>query len=304
MGKSNLNKNINHDFMNTFDWNIFFKNNESLVRSCAVNDRGRTYYDFITMSFYRKSETKHAELRRFTISIILAGSGTYVDDTGLSITLKPGVIIERVPGSSFTIQRKEKDGLYIEAMFNLNDNIYKSLIDLGLLSDTNRAYEVEVNRDLINKIISTFTLLDDTVEYGLINWLQSFIDLVKDLHKRNTNKAISWKYNLVEQLKRTMKQHQSKMVNLSEFASAFNISSRYLRKIFQELNDESPKSCYLRLKFELACKLLTENQLSIKEIAFKLGYANSQGFCRQFRRLINCSPLDYRKQSCLEKELK
>jgi AraC-like DNA-binding protein len=54
---------------------------------------------------------------------------------------------------------------------------------------------------------------------------------------------------------------------------------------------------YVRVnKMEKAKILLLESHKTIKEIAIECGYANSITFCRQFKRYVGDSPLQYRKK--------
>ncbi|MBU0537177.1 MAG: helix-turn-helix transcriptional regulator [Gammaproteobacteria bacterium] len=55
---------------------------------------------------------------------------------------------------------------------------------------------------------------------------------------------------------------------------------------YQQLLDKARK--------ELASKYLTSTNYSITEISFLLGFANTAGFCRVFKRWFECSPTDFR----------
>jgi AraC-like DNA-binding protein len=51
-----------------------------------------------------------------------------------------------------------------------------------------------------------------------------------------------------------------------------------------------------RLRFEIACEMLSIPEMSIKEIAHELCYSGTNNFVRSFRRMTGMSPGQYRRQ--------
>lgn len=83
-------------------------------------------------------------------------------------------------------------------------------------------------------------------------------------------------------------------------AKEFNISSRYLRKIFQEkgINCLSNHIRFLRLE-KCASELIeiNNNEKSVTEIAYKWGFNSSSSFTRAFKEYFGVPPKQYRIQS-------
>ncbi|NCB09908.1 MAG: AraC family transcriptional regulator, partial [Bacteroidia bacterium] len=48
-----------------------------------------------------------------------------------------------------------------------------------------------------------------------------------------------------------------------------------------------------------ACKLLSGDQYNISEICFISGFQNLSNFNRQFRKMMNKTPLEYKKEMAL-----
>lgn len=48
-----------------------------------------------------------------------------------------------------------------------------------------------------------------------------------------------------------------------------------------------------KLRFEKACELLREGQLSIDEISLRVGYLHSSSFRRKFKQETGLSPTEY-----------
>ena len=70
------------------------------------------------------------------------------------------------------------------------------------------------------------------------------------------------------------------------------------RTLQRHLKDEGTSYRDLRDFFRrtMACQLLSNPKIPIKEIAFLLGYQDLKAFYRAFRRWENHSPMDYRKR--------
>ena len=69
------------------------------------------------------------------------------------------------------------------------------------------------------------------------------------------------------------------------------------RKIFKEYTGFAPSQYIQEVRITLAKEMLTNTAMSIKEIAFELGYDNSDYFFTVFRKMVGITPLCYRKQT-------
>ena len=82
-------------------------------------------------------------------------------------------------------------------------------------------------------------------------------------------------------------------LSVDRLASRLNMSSRKLQGKLQQQNT-SYQQLLDKARKELASKYLSSTAYSITEISFLLGFANTAGFCRVFKRWFECSPTDYR----------
>ncbi len=75
----------------------------------------------------------------------------------------------------------------------------------------------------------------------------------------------------------------------------------YLSDLFSKTEGRSIEQHWIALKTERARELLESQDLSVTEIAHRLGYSSSQYFANQFRRRTGMTPSSWKKQHKLRK---
>jgi AraC-like DNA-binding protein/mannose-6-phosphate isomerase-like protein (cupin superfamily) len=81
---------------------------------------------------------------------------------------------------------------------------------------------------------------------------------------------------------------------LHELAAIANVSPSYFHHIFQEHTGLTPKGYMEYIKISEAAKLLKDTEMSVTEIALRLGYSSSQHFATAFGRAIGQTPTQWR----------
>lgn len=86
-----------------------------------------------------------------------------------------------------------------------------------------------------------------------------------------------------------------KLPKLDETALLFDVSPATLKRELQAAG--MSYRCLLdRLRFDTACDMLSDPQLTIREIAQELGYSGPNNFVRSFHRMTGQTPGEYRRQ--------
>lgn len=86
----------------------------------------------------------------------------------------------------------------------------------------------------------------------------------------------------------------ARRLTTDDVAAALGVSRATLNRLFREELNVSPKKYRLMRKLEQASHLLEDTSLSIKEIAYTLGYCNQFHFCSEFRRFTRLTPTQFR----------
>ena len=116
------------------------------------------------------------------------------------------------------------------------------------------------------------------------------------LHFGNIDSQISVK-SVAEKAKQFLNENYYKDITIDSIAKGLSYSRNYLYTVFKNNYGVSPQSYLLNLRIEKAKELLiNEQNLSINEIAYAVGYKDSLYFSRVFHKKIGVTPSEYKKQ--------
>lgn len=90
-------------------------------------------------------------------------------------------------------------------------------------------------------------------------------------------------------------EHYMEPIVRKEIAGYVNLSPRHLDRCFSEELDITPIAYLNRFRLQQARRLLEDTELNISEVAAAVGFSDSSYFCRVFRRDMEMSPSDYRR---------
>lgn len=89
-------------------------------------------------------------------------------------------------------------------------------------------------------------------------------------------------------------ENYEKEINMEELADQFGVSSRYIRKCFQQETGMSCQKYLSTLRIAKAKELLWYSSKSATDIALATGFGSSQYFCRVFQQHTEMTPMEYR----------
>ena len=127
----------------------------------------------------------------------------------------------------------------------------------------------------------------------LTDWLFDLLDNYSDMLK---NHSTDVQQDFVNKIADYINENITENLSLSTVASAFGISSGYLSHIFKDALNVNFSAYLNEKKFEAAADMLTKYpDLSVTDIAQKIGYYNMSYFIQQFKKKYGMTPLQYRK---------
>ena len=100
----------------------------------------------------------------------------------------------------------------------------------------------------------------------------------------------------IEPAMRYMNQYYKEPIKLEQLASLCCMSPNYFHKVFRNTLNMTPANYVTLLRMNTALQLLTDKQLTIKNIAYELGFTDDAHFCRSFKKYYGIPPGEYQKR--------
>ena len=99
---------------------------------------------------------------------------------------------------------------------------------------------------------------------------------------------------LVREVLLYIQQHYNTEITNDRIAEEFGYHSFYLNRIFKKATGRTIHQTLLSQKIDVAKQLLENTELSVKSIAYEVGFADSALFCNTFKKHTGVTPSEYR----------
>ncbi|GGK63885.1 helix-turn-helix domain-containing protein [Amphritea balenae] len=89
--------------------------------------------------------------------------------------------------------------------------------------------------------------------------------------------------------------HFNQAISLTQIAGIASLSPRQLSELFRKQLGMTPQQYLIEKRMQQAWQLLEQNQLSIQQVADKVGYTSLPAFSDRFRKHFNIPPSHFRR---------
>ncbi|MCR9229119.1 MAG: AraC family transcriptional regulator [Flavobacteriaceae bacterium] len=168
----------------------------------------------------------------------------------------------------------------------VTDFSFNPFIDL---SDKNTKLLTPLFENLIEESKKNDKLSEKTIVQGISYLL---LQLKRLSIENPQKKEVKSKTNL--KFSKLVSDTISENLSVNEYASRLNLTVDKLNEICKKNYGQSPKTIILEKKITEAKRLLYFTDLSVKEIAFHLGFEDSSYFSRIFKQKTNLSPTEFK----------
>lgn len=254
------------------------------------------------------------------IAIILSGNGTQVLHTSnnerITIPVARGDICAVMQGQShaYTFRTGESISI-VNILFN------RAILQKVATYDEDRMDLCEFVEGMANIFRQKPTVLHlsdeglnrvcglvERIEAETIGWepgagtmvLLSFAEILTCLYREYRNQSLNqsladvgWISKLIAYLDR----HFQEEITLEQLSALTHFSTRQITRRFKETVGVSVSKYILLQRIALARNLLTSTDMKITNIATEVGFSNPSYFCEQFRRVVGCTPKEFRTRS-------
>lgn len=121
----------------------------------------------------------------------------------------------------------------------------------------------------------------------IYKWLQScnMGKIIKNRHEDRINCVI-------DKMHRDLEEH----LTVAAMAKMVGLSERRFRQVFEQTTGMNPKKYYSNIRMNTATELIQNTNLSLGEIAERLGFSSQFHFSREFSKYFHIAPIHYRKK--------
>ena len=217
--------------------------------------------------------------------LLLIPAGKLVDpmlvstDVEASALLVSDRILKSVLGNQINIWNK---AMYMKEIYVIECSNWLT----GIQDYTRSVFHKEQTPVLLHEIIVSFlrTLLLMVCEELLGHDDMSLVDDSSTIHDKE----------IFNQFLQLLSRQEQKRKRVSFYANQLNITPKYLSSVAKKVSGKNPMRWITESTMQDCYSLLTETDMSIKEISNKLGFPNSSFFSQYFREQAKVTPLEYR----------
>lgn len=103
----------------------------------------------------------------------------------------------------------------------------------------------------------------------------------------------------IERVTRVIEENIDQELDGAFLENALHLSKIQLYRKIKSLSDMTPTELIRNIRVQKAAALLTGSDLTVSEIFYRTGFNNKTYFFREFKRIFNCSPNEFRAQNRL-----
>jgi AraC family transcriptional regulator len=124
-------------------------------------------------------------------------------------------------------------------------------------------------------------------------FVSRFVDLVSQRRQNDAHSSRDRRRAIEAAL--WLDAHADQPVDLSQTARMVELSPFHFLRVFARVLGVTPHQYLVRARLRRAARLLTEEERSITDIAFEVGFGDLSNFVRTFHRVARMSPRQFRK---------
>lgn len=249
----------------------------------------------LASGYIRKDRQNGSHLDYMTKSyhglLIISGTGEYIDKD-IHIDIKPGDFIQRLPGKNHSTIVKSDD--YAEIYVIIGKNLFKDLCHLNVLTQLQPVLHPGIDFETIQNVLHLQDQLSfiDRPELSLL--VPQFISyLARINYLSRTNSQSTADKDILAIATTYIQTNIHTRLTVEDVAAHVSMGYEKFRKLFTAHYNISPGNYIIHQRINKSQRMLSHNELSIKEIAYQLGYVDAYTFSKQFKKITGRTPSDF-----------
>lgn len=151
---------------------------------------------------------------------------------------------------------------------------------------------------LFERLVKEYNRSDQSpiVIKSLIGILLVTIIRFADSYKKETDHRIANNTTIrVLDIVNYINKNYQENITLESLSEHFSYNPYYISRLFKKHLSISFSDHLQNVRIRMACKLLSDTDMKILEISAKVGFSSSSDMCRTFKRIMNVTPLQFRR---------
>lgn len=112
----------------------------------------------------------------------------------------------------------------------------------------------------------------------------------------DSNYSYTALYRRMKKAFRYLADNFDKEISLDDIAGSVHLSRYAFSRYFKKITNKSFVNYLNELRVKAACRFLLRSDYTITQIGYLCGFNNLSNFNRHFKRMMNCTPSEYRAQ--------
>ncbi len=239
-------------------------------------------------------------LKEYQLLYITEGRGRFSCESlgrHKAVSIESGMMFLLFPGEWHSYHPDRNTG-WKEYWIGFNGHFMDNLVEQKFFSKENPVFKVNIHENIVN-LYNEAIAIASAQESGFQQMLAGIVGRLLSLayfYDRNSQFKESDTANKIGQAK-VMIYDNHMIISPEEIASRLCLSYSSFRKTFKEYTGFSPARFINEVRMSKAKELLTNTSLSIKEVAYHVGYNNHDYFFTAFRHMTGQTPAEYRKMT-------
>ncbi|MCL2410203.1 MAG: AraC family transcriptional regulator [Treponema sp.] len=241
-----------------------------------------------------RTVTEGRTLSEFQIVYVTDGEGTFICD-GSTYQVKTGCVMILLPGLKHSYKPLTETG-WKEYWVGFKGDYFLRLLEEDRLSVEHIFFETGLH----DSIISSFNQIFHEVQnqrplYQLKTCALIMYIIAEVLTRERREEQPNYYEKIVAKAKYMMESNAYNDINLSGISEQLGISTSRLNEIFKTYTSMTPYQYYIHTRVHKAEKLLEQEDISVKEAAYRMGFEDQYYFSRLFKNKTGVSPSDWKK---------
>lgn len=241
---------------------------------------------------------KHGRtLQGYYIVYITEGKGLFQSESSATKTIEAGTAFLLYPGIWHRYQPDPATG-WEEYWVGFKGSYPEQLMQQHFFDPHNPLLQVGQNENILQLFLQIIELAkEENIGYQQIG-SGIIMQLLGQMYTIQKSSGLGGETEkLIKEAKFAMLSHLDMNIDGKRISDQLNVSYSWFRKVFKQYTGLPPAQYHMQLRLQKAQELLTSSSLTVKEIAYHLGFNSRFYFTRLFTQKTGITPTAFRAKA-------